>query len=102
MANSYQTLSDFLSYPEATLQEILTELSTTISEFKKNPNQEVAKANGKPFAVLTNNKPTFYVLTPQLLDEMLESLWERNIAPEILKRSSDTARPVKILLNDKD
>ena len=67
----------------------MTDIVTPISEFKKNPNLSVKKADGKPFAVLTNNRPSFYVLTPEVYDEILERLWEAKIAPELKKRLDD-------------
>jgi antitoxin StbD len=99
MSSLYQTLSEIWSEPQ--MQEIHTELTTTISEFKKNPNLEVSKAEGKPFAVLTNNRPTFYVLTPELFDEVMECLWEKEMVPELLSRKSSSAKPVKVRLNRK-
>ena len=68
------------------MDRIMTELTTTISEFKKNPNAAVKKAKKKPFAVLTNNKPTFYVMSPELFDEIEEILWEIRITPLVKKR----------------
>lgn len=68
------------------MDRIMTELTTTISEFKKNPNAAVKKAKKKPFAVLTNNKPTFYVMSPELFEEIEEMLWEIEMTPLLKKR----------------
>jgi antitoxin StbD len=70
---------------EETMDEILTEIVTPISEFKKNPNLSLRKAGGKPFAVLTNNKPSFYVLTPEVYDDLLEMAWELKMMPELME-----------------
>ena len=94
----YQTLSDIWTEKAEAMQPILTELTTTISEFKKNPNLEVARANGKPFAVLTNNRPTFYVVSPEVFDELLERVWESDIASEISRRRADGLKPVEVEL----
>lgn|GEM_PF-588681 len=67
------------------MDHILTELTTTISAFKQNPHEAMKKAKKKPFAVLTNNKATFYVLSPEYFDELLEKLWEFEISPVVLK-----------------
>lgn len=64
------------------MDAVLTELVTTISEFKKNPNEEVANAGGRPFAVLTHNKPSFYVLTPELYDRIADLIHDRATAPK--------------------
>lgn len=77
------------------MRRILTDLTTTISEFRKNPNQAVEKANGKPFAVLTNNKPSFYVLSPEDYDELMERIWEHEVTPTVLERLQDVNDPSK-------
>lgn len=73
-------------------------MTTTISEFKKNPNLEVRKAGDEPFAVLTNNKPSFYVLSPEQYETLCEKVWEREIEPLLKSRlaSVDTAQAVDI------
>lgn len=71
---------------EEKVDEILTKLTITISEFKKNPNEVVKKAKHKPFAVLTNNKASFYVMSPEYYDALLEKIWELEITPEIKRR----------------
>lgn len=84
----YQIQHLIKSEVEEPMDEILTEIVTPISEFKKNPNLSVKKAGGKPFAVLTNNKPSFYVLTPEVYDDLLEKAWELQMGPELVARSS--------------
>lgn len=75
------------------MRRILTDLTTTISEFRKNPNQAVEDAKGKPFAVLTNNKPSFYVLTPKDYDELMERLWELEMSPTLSQRLEESKDP---------
>ncbi|WP_280806273.1 type II toxin-antitoxin system Phd/YefM family antitoxin [Aurantimicrobium minutum] len=73
-------------------------MTTTISEFKKNPNLEVKKAGDEPFAVLTNNKPSFYVISPEHYEEICEILWENDLTPSLRNRIAaiNTAIPVDI------
>jgi antitoxin StbD len=78
------------------MQRILAEMTTTISEFKKNPNLEVRKAGDKPFAVLTNNKPSFYVLTPERYEALCELAWESSIAPTLKERVADLDSAVAV------
>ena len=88
---------------EEPMDEILTEIVTPISEFKKNPNLSLKKAGGKPFAVLTNNKPSFYVLTPEVYDDLLEKAWELKVTPELLEQIKETDQEVigiKVNLDD--
>jgi antitoxin StbD len=83
------------SEPEVSMDEILTQIATPISEFKKNPNLSVRSAKGRPFAVLTNNKPSFYVLTPEVYDDLLEKAWELKMQPELLEQMKETDGEVK-------
>ncbi|MDH6208308.1 antitoxin StbD [Aurantimicrobium minutum] len=80
------------------MKRILTSMTTTISEFKKNPNLEVKKAGDEPFAVLTNNKPSFYVISPEHYEEICEILWENDLTPSLRNRIAaiNTAIPVDI------
>jgi antitoxin StbD len=66
------------------MDEILTNTSMGISEFKQNPNAAVKAADDLPFAVLTNNRPSFYVMSPKMFDYLTEKLWEVQIAPTVL------------------
>jgi antitoxin StbD len=82
------------------MDAVLTKITTSISEFKKNPNESVAKAGNEPFAVLTNNKPSFYVLSPELFDEIAEILWEREITPVILERLKDIENAIPVTIEE--
>lgn len=88
------------SEPEVSMDEILTEIVTPISEFKKNPNLSVKKAKGKPFAVLTNSKPSFYVLTPEVYDDLLEKAWELKMMPELTKAGEEYDQAIEVKLED--
>ena len=66
------------------MDEILTSTSIGISEFKQNPNAAVKAAGDLPFAVLTNNRPSFYVMSPKMFDYLTEKLWEVQITPTVL------------------
>ncbi len=78
------------------MEKIMTEIATSISEFKKNPNEEVRRAGKKAFAVLTNNKPSFYVLSPDLYDELMERIWELEMAQTLTQRLSERSESVKV------
>jgi antitoxin StbD len=82
------------------MDKIMTELTTSISEFKKNPNRELERAGRRPFAVLTNNRPSFYVLSPEVYDQVAELLFDINAAPTLLKRLEDRKNSVKVELED--
>lgn len=74
--------------------------TTSISEFKKNPNAEVKKAQGKPFAVLTNNKPSFYVVPSQDFEEYLDYLFDKHIEAVAAERLKNGDRWVAVDIKD--
>lgn len=55
------------------MQTLLTELTVSMSEFKKNPAAVLRRAQGRPVAVLNHNKVDFYLLSPGLLEQLLAS-----------------------------
>ncbi|MDE2409829.1 MAG: type II toxin-antitoxin system Phd/YefM family antitoxin [Actinomycetales bacterium] len=79
------------------MDEILTRLTTTISAFKANPNREVKAAGNEPFCVLTNNRPSFYVLSPERYDELAELLWEIENKDRILQAMEEAKDPKNLI-----
>ena len=79
---------------------VATKFATTISEFKKNPNEAVALANNEAFAVLTNNKPSFYVLPPKLYEKLLDMLDDIEIERIAIERRNDGSTPIRVKLED--
>jgi PHD/YefM family antitoxin component YafN of YafNO toxin-antitoxin module len=67
----------------------MTQLVTNISDFRKNPNLQVEEAGGMPFAVITNNRPSFYVLPPALFDAFDEFMDDRELVELIKKRTAE-------------
>jgi antitoxin StbD len=86
------------------VEKILTSRAVAVSEFKRAPNEIVAEANGEPIAVLTNNKPSFYVISPSAYEELLEKIWEMEIAPTLIKRLDDLrsgkTKSIEVTLKD--
>lgn len=85
---------------EDQLDYVLTKRTVSITDFKKHPNKFLRLAGGEPFAVMTNNRPSFYVLSPERYDELLEREWETEIAPVLLERMNDGSEPIKVRLED--
>ena len=82
------------------MDEIFTKITVPVSEFKKNPNRVFEEAGGQPFAVITNNRASFYVLSPEHYDHLLEMAWEHSIEGEILERANDYSQAIPVKLED--
>jgi antitoxin StbD len=50
-----------------------------MSEFKKNPAAVLRSAGEKPVAVLSHNRPAFYMVTPTLFESLVEELADRDL-----------------------
>jgi antitoxin StbD len=55
-----------------TMKTILSDLSVSMTEFKKNPNVALKESGGQAVAVLSHNKPAFYMVPPDRYEAMLE------------------------------
>ena len=71
------------------MERIMTQLVTSISDFRKNPNLQVEEAGDMPFAVITNNRPSFYFLPPALFDAFDDFMDERELAETIRRRMAE-------------
>lgn len=97
---SYQDIEADVDEESADLDYVLTERTVPITEFKKHPNKFLRIAKGEPFAVMTNNRPSFYVLSPEHYDELLERVWEAEVAPVVLERVYDESTAIEVKLED--
>lgn len=88
------------------IKKVFTQMTTSITDFKKNPNEIVAQASGQPFAVLTNNRPSFYVVSPEvyelIAEQAEEAVWQLSVTDEVLEASKQTDNFVKIELDEVD
>lgn len=80
------------------METVLADYSVSISEFKKNPAQVLREAGEAPVAVLSHNRPSFYMVPPTLFEAMLEELADRDLLARVKDRLArrDTAVEVDI------
>lgn len=53
---------------------VLSEVTASVSELKKNPMGTVAAAGGAPIAILNRNETAFYCVPARWYEEMLDRL----------------------------
>jgi antitoxin StbD len=82
------------------MDTILAAKTTSISEFKSNPAAALKNAGDEPFAVLTNNKPSFYVVQPELYESLVELLFDSQITPVVKKRLARIKKAIPVKLSD--
>ncbi|KAA8673858.1 MULTISPECIES: type II toxin-antitoxin system Phd/YefM family antitoxin [Pantoea] len=65
---------------------ILSDMSASVSELKKNPMATVNAGEGLPVAILNRNQPAFYCVPAQLYEQMLEALDDQELVKKVTER----------------
>jgi PHD/YefM family antitoxin component YafN of YafNO toxin-antitoxin module len=78
------------------LDRILTQMVTSISEFSADMQGTLKWSQGKPFAVLSNNKTSFYVVSPKHYNLVAEILGDLEVADLVETRANSAKTAVSI------
>lgn len=81
-------------------EPILSNLSVSVTEFKKNPNDVLRKSDGQTVAVLSHNNPVFYMVPPERYEAMLEELDDRRLVRVVKERLKQKARAIEVTLDN--
>jgi len=78
------------------MQAIFSDITISMSEFKKNPAAVLRDAKGKPVAVLNHNKAAFYMIEPALFEALLEELGDQELHRTVLARMGERAHAIEV------
>jgi len=78
------------------VEAILSDLTISMSEFKKNPAAVLREAHNRPVAVLNHNRAAFYMLEPALFEAMLEELADQELHRKVLARMRERAQAIEV------
>jgi len=78
--------------------QIFSEITASISEFKKNPMAVVDSGGGSPIAVVKGNKPAFYCVPAAVYGDMLDRLDDHELVALVKERSAEPT--IRIALNE--
>lgn len=81
------------------MDTIYADYSVSMSEFKKNPAQVLRTAGEKPVAVLSHNRPAFYMVTPQLFESLVEELADRDLLDIVRNRLASKNKAIDVDIN---
>jgi antitoxin StbD len=73
------------------MQSLLSELTISMSEFKKNPAKILRDAKSQPVAVLNHNKAAFYMVDPVLFEALLDEVEDAQLLPVLKARIASAA-----------
>ncbi len=74
--------------------------STSITDFKANPNAIIEKSGGEVVAVLKSNEPCFYAVPPALFESMAEAVEDMVLLMQANERINDGKERIKVSIDD--
>jgi antitoxin StbD len=77
---------------------ILSRMTASVSELKRNPMGTVAAGEGAPVAILNRNEPAFYCVPARAYEAMIEALEDAELNAIADARKGE--KPVKVKLED--
>ncbi len=78
------------------MESIFTDVTVSMSEFKKNPAAVLRQANSRPVAVLNHNKAAFYMVEPALFQAMLDELADQELHQKVMARMRERAQAIEV------
>ena len=78
------------------MESIFTDVTVSMSEFKKNPAAVLREANSRPVAVLNHNRAAFYMVEPALFQAMLDELTDQELHHKVLARMRERAQAIEV------
>ena len=78
------------------MENILADMTVSMSEFKKNPASILRQAHSRPVAVLNHNKAAFYMVEPKLFEVMMDELADQQLHRTVLSRMAERAQAIEV------
>jgi antitoxin StbD len=78
------------------VHSVLADVTTSISELKKNPMAAVEQGEGFPVAVLNRNKPAFYCVPAEAYEALMDKLEDVELAAIVEARKGQEEIAVAI------
>ena len=82
------------------METILSDLSVSMTEFKKNPNEALRESGGQAVAILSHNKPAFYMVPPERYEAMLDEIDNLHLVRVARERLKQKDRAIEVKLDD--
>ena len=78
------------------METVYSDVTISMSEFKKNPAAVLRDAKSRPVAVLNHNKAAFYMVEPALFEAMLDELADQDLHRTVLARMGERANAIEV------
>lgn len=84
----------------STVSQVMASMSTSITDFKANPNAVIEQSDGEAIAVLKSNEPCFYAVPPELYESMFEAIEDLALQTQANARLNDGKTPIAVNLDE--
>ncbi len=78
------------------MHTLFTNLTISMSDFKRNPTKVLREAGTKPVAVLNHNKPAFYMVDPLVFEVLIEQLADNAMMPLLQERLAQRTEAIEV------
>ncbi len=78
------------------MKAVLSSLSASISELKRNPSALIEQADGEPVAILNHNTPTAYLVPAERFEEIMEQIDDHQLALLIREREAEREQAIPV------
>ena len=82
------------------LETIHAGKTTSISEFKKNPQAIIDAAQGESIALLNRNKTTAYIVSPEVYERLLETAEDVELGRIYEERKSEIENAIEVDIDE--
>jgi len=78
------------------MKAVLSSLSASISELKRNPSALIEQAEGEPIAILNHNTPTAYLVPAGKYEELMDQLEDHQLGLIVRERQREKIEAVSV------
>ncbi len=82
------------------MKHILSSLTASISELKRNPTALINQAEGAPVAILNHNVPAAYLIPADTYERLLERLDDAELGELVKQRAHEKPDSIEVNLDD--
>jgi antitoxin StbD len=82
------------------LESIYANKTTSITEFKKNPQSLIDAAHGEAIALLNRNKTAAYIVPPEVYERLLEMSEDLELGRFYEERKHEKTNAIEVLIDD--
>jgi antitoxin StbD len=82
------------------MKQVLSNLSASITELKKNPSALLKQASGEPVVILNHNKPTAYLIPAETYEALMDRLEDLELGAIVRQRTMEKPDAIEVDLDE--